>query len=83
MFVAKPLRFAEPDAVNDRRVIQFVADHGVFRAEQRFKQAAVGVEADGIKDRVFGPEKFGQAASSSLWMSCVPQIKRTDAMPKP
>ena len=30
VFVAKPLRFAEPDAVDDAGVIQFIADHRVF-----------------------------------------------------
>ena len=28
-------------------------------------------------------ESAQQAASSSLWMSCVPQMKRTDDMPYP
>jgi len=33
VFVAKALRFTEPDAVDDRRVIQFVTDDGVFFGE--------------------------------------------------
>ena len=41
-------------------MIQFVGNDGVFRAEQRFEQAAVGVEAGGVKNRVFCAEEFGQ-----------------------
>jgi hypothetical protein len=44
VFVAKPLRFTEADAVDDAGVIQLIADHSVFLAKQRFKQSAVGVE---------------------------------------
>ena len=62
MFVAKTLRFAEPDPINDRRVIQFVRNDGVLGAEQRFKQTAIGVEGRGIKNRVLGPEKFRERA---------------------
>ena len=58
VLVTKSLRFAEPDAVDDGGVIQFIADHGVLFAEQRFEQTAVGVEAGGIKDRFLCPEKF-------------------------
>ena len=45
VFVTKALRFAEPDAVDDAGVIEFIADDGVFCAEQRLEQTAVGVEA--------------------------------------
>ena len=44
MFVTKTLRFAEPDTINDRRVIQFIRDDRVLSAEQRLKQTAIGVE---------------------------------------
>jgi len=37
VFVAKPLRFAEADAVDDAGVIQFIADHRILLAEQRFE----------------------------------------------
>ena len=43
--VAKALGFAQPDAVNDAGMVQFVGDDGVFGAEQRLEQTAVGVEA--------------------------------------
>ena len=60
VLVAKALRFAEPDAVDDRGVIEFIANDRVFVAEQRFEQAAVGIEAGRVKNRVLGPEKFCQ-----------------------
>ena len=37
VFIAKPLRFAEANAVDDAGVIQFIADHRVFLGEQRFE----------------------------------------------
>ena len=37
VLVAKPLRFAEADAVDDAGVIQFITDHRVLFAEQRFE----------------------------------------------
>ena len=41
-----------------RGVIEFVADDRVLFGEQRFEQAAVGIEAGRIKNRLFRPEKF-------------------------
>ena len=37
VLIAKPLRFAEADAVDDAGVIQFIADHRVVFGEQRFE----------------------------------------------
>ena len=37
VLVTKPLRFAEADAVDDAGVIQFIADHCVLFAQQRFE----------------------------------------------
>ena len=51
---------AETDAVNDRGMVQGVADDGVLFAHQRFEDAAVGVEATGIKLRVFHAEKAAE-----------------------
>jgi hypothetical protein len=76
-------RLAQADAVDDRGVVERVGDDRVLLAEQRLEQAAVGVEARRVEDRVLGAEEAESLASSSLWMSCVPQMKRTDAMPKP
>ena len=82
VLVAEPLGLAEPDAVDDAGVVQLVGDDGVFRAQQRLEQAAVGVEAGGVEDRVLGAEELARSSRSScLWICCVPQMKRTQARP--
>ncbi len=58
--VAQALRLAQPDAVDDAGVIQFVADDRVLLAEQRFEHAAVGIEAARIEDGVIGREECGE-----------------------
>ena len=58
--IAEALRFTQTHAVDDRGMVQGVGDNGVFRPEQRFKQAAVGVKAGGVEDRVFHTEEIGQ-----------------------
>ena len=55
--VAEALGLAEPDAVDDGRVVQGVGDDGVFRAEEGLEHAAVGVEAAGEQDGVLGAEE--------------------------
>ncbi|MNM81826.1 hypothetical protein D3C81_938390 [compost metagenome] len=60
VLVAVALCLGEPDAVDDRRMVQRVADHGVFRAQQGLEQAAVGVEGRAVEDGVFGTEEAGQ-----------------------
>ena len=60
VLVAKPLRFAEPNAVDDAGVIQFVADYRVLVGQERFEQTAVGIETGWIKNCVFGSEEFGE-----------------------
>ena len=57
MGVAVPLGLAEPDAVDDGRVVQRVGDDRVLLVEERLEQAAVGVEAGRVEDRVLGPEE--------------------------
>ena len=58
--VAMPLRFAKADAIDDGRVVQFVGNDGVLGAEQRFEEAAIGIEAGGVEDRVFGAEELAE-----------------------
>ena len=60
--VAEPLGLAQPDAVDDRRVVQLVGDDRVLRAEQRLEDAAVGVEAGGEQDGVLGAEELRDPA---------------------
>ncbi len=58
--IAEALRFTQAHAVDDRRVVQGIGDNRVLCAEQGFKQAAVGVEAGGVQNRIFHTEKIGQ-----------------------
>jgi hypothetical protein len=44
------LCFAESDAVDDACVIELVADHGIFRRQDRLKEPAVCIEAAGVQD---------------------------------
>jgi hypothetical protein len=67
VLVAVALGLAQPDAVDDRRVVERVGDDRVVLAEQRLEQAAVGVEARAVEDRVLGAEEGRDRASSSLW----------------
>ena len=66
VFIAVAVRLAQPHAVDDARVVQLVGDDGVVRAEQRFKEAAVGVEAGGIEDGVLHADKIGDPALKRL-----------------
>jgi len=47
-----------PHAVNDAGVVQLVGDDCVLRAKESLEQPAVGVEAGGIEDRVFGAQEL-------------------------
>ena len=49
---AVAFRLAEPDAVDDRGVVERVGDDRVLGLEQRLEHAAIGVEAGGEEDRV-------------------------------
>ena len=82
--VAVAVGLAEADAVDDRRVVERVADDGVLLAEQRLEEAAVGVEARRVEDGVLGAEERRRSCASSVrCASCVPQMKRTLERPKP
>ena len=56
--VAIALRLAQPHAINDAGVVQFVGNDGVLRPEQGLEQAAVGVETRGVKNGVFGAQEL-------------------------
>ena len=58
--IAEALRLAEPDAVNDGRVIQLIGNDRVLRAEQRLEKPAIRIEAGAVENRVLRPEKFAQ-----------------------
>jgi hypothetical protein len=57
---------AQADAVDDGGVVEFVADDRVLLAQQRFEQAAVGVERGGVQDGVLGAEETRQARLQRL-----------------
>ena len=59
--VPKAPRLAQADPVDDRGVVQLVADHGVLLAEEGLEDAAVCVEAGRVEDRVGGAEEGAQA----------------------
>jgi len=61
VLVAIALRLAEPDAVNYGGVIQLIGDDRVLGAENRFEEAAIGVEARRIKDCIVRFEKRAYA----------------------
>ena len=82
--VAKAPRLAEADAVDDARVIQFVADHGILFAEQRLeKRRRWRRSSSPYRMAASVPRNAASAPSSAVWTLCVPQMKRTDANPKP
>ena len=47
-------------------MIQLVGNHRILGAEQRLEQAAVGVEAGAVEDRVFGAQEFAQTGFEIL-----------------
>ena len=51
---------AEAHAVDDRGVIELVGDDRRVLAQERPEDAAVGVEARGVEDRVLGADEIGQ-----------------------
>ena len=57
IFVAEALCLAQTDAIDDRRVIQFIRSNRVFSTKQRFKNAPVRIEARGIQNGFFGLQK--------------------------
>ena len=59
--IAQALRLGEPDAVDDARVVQGVADHRVALLEKRLEEPAVGVEARRVEDGVLGAEEARDA----------------------
>ena len=80
--IAKPLGLAEPHAVDDRGVVQLVGNHRVLgrpagsRTARRWRPSRTNRgscrRCRGIRDR---------ARSNCLCGCCVPQMKRTLAMP--
>ena len=57
---------AKPHAVNDAGMVERVGDDRILGAQQRLKQAAVGVEAGRIEDRVVHAQKLRNLALKLL-----------------
>jgi hypothetical protein len=53
VFEASLLCFAETDSIDDRGMIQSVADDCVFRSENGLEETCVGIESAGEEDAVF------------------------------
>ena len=81
--VAQPLRLAEPDPVDDRRVVERVGDDRVVGAEQRLEQPAVRVEAGAEEDRVLGAEELRQALLELLVQRLRPADEPHRGHPEP
>jgi hypothetical protein len=60
------LRFAEPDSVDDRRMIQLIRNDRILRTEESFKEPAVGIETGRIENRVFHAQKLAQLSLELL-----------------
>src|SRR5699024_3199150 len=59
VFVSESLCFAKTDAVDDRSMVELVADDSVVSGQDGLKQAAVCVEAGGVQDGVVGAQEAG------------------------
>ncbi len=55
--ITETTRFAQSNAVDDRCVVELVADHHVVLVQQGFEQAAVGVETRRIKNGILDTEE--------------------------
>ena len=53
------LGLAQADAIDDGGMVQGIGDNRILGAEQGLEQAAVGVEAGGVENRVLGAEEIG------------------------
>ena len=58
--IAIAFSFTQTHTINNRRVVQCVGDNGVFRAQQRFKQATVSIKAGRVENRIFHPQECRQ-----------------------
>ena len=52
MFVSESFGFAESDSINDRGVIESVADDCVFGTKDGLEETRIGIESAGEKDGV-------------------------------
>ena len=55
--IAKALCLAQAHTIDDAGVVEFIADHRIFLAQQRFEQTTVGIKARSVENRVLGAQK--------------------------
>ena len=60
------LCLAETYPVNNRSVIEGIANNGIFCTKERLKHTSVGIEASSIKNSVFGMEVLGNSTLELL-----------------
>ena len=75
--VAVADRLAQAHAVDDGGMVERVGDDGVLGREQGLEHAAVGIEAGGIQNRVFGVEVVGDGLLE-LFMEILGPADETD-----
>ncbi len=66
VFVTKPPRLAQADAVNDGGMVELIGNDRIVLAQQGFKQAAIGVKAGGIQNHIVHLQEGSQALLQSL-----------------
>jgi hypothetical protein len=64
--IAQASGLAQPDAVDDARMVELVGDHSILRAQESLEEATVRVEAGGVQDRILGTEELGEPALQLL-----------------
>ena len=78
------LRLAEPDPVDDGGVVQRVGDDRVLRARAAARTAPPFASKQAAKRIASSlPSQRAMRSSSRRCSVCAPQMKRTEAMPKP
>jgi hypothetical protein len=75
-------RLGEPHPIDDRGVVELVADDDVS-SEERCRHRLIGVPALTKLREAAVPTSRAQAASNSRCMVNVPHMKRTEAVPAP
>ncbi len=64
--VDEALGLGQPDAVDDRGMVELVRDDGAPFVEERLEDAAVGVEGRGVEEGIVHPQEVGHPALELL-----------------
>ena len=62
----QPARLAQTDAVDDARVVQFIAEDRVLRTQKGLEHTAVGVEARTVEDGVLRAQELAEPSLQLL-----------------